>query len=135
MTNIDTIPAAEPNPQPSAPALATTEPAAPAPAAPTQAAAAPVAPPAAVRRGIPGIAVAGIALGSVVVAGLLFGGGVAIGLALPFGVGGTATSISTGGSPGGDSTGRGDRPSTPDGDSNRQMPSAPNTDDTDSEQG
>jgi hypothetical protein len=129
MTNIDTIPAAEPHPQPSAPALATTEPAAPAPAAESAAR------PAQVRRGIPGFAVAGIALGSVVVAGLLFGGGVAVGLVLPFGAGGTATSISTGGSPGADSPGRGARPSTPDGDSNRQMPSAPNTDDTDSGQG
>jgi len=94
--------------------------------------------PATAKRGLPGIAIAGIAVGGVLVAGLLFGGGIAVGIALP--IGGHSVETGQGGFPGGPQSGdQGTRPSRPGTDSNREMPTAPNSDDTetqdDSQQG
>ena len=113
--------------------MTNTEPLAPVEAAQSSAPTPPS--PTLVTRGFPGIAVAGIALGSVVVAGLLFGGGVAVGLVLPFGSSSTGTSVSTdeGGFPGGGGE-QGTRPSGPRSDSNQTVPTAPNSDDTETPQ-
>lgn len=78
-------------------------------------------------------AIIAIALGGVLAAGLLFGGGIAVGLAIPGGASSTSQDGPPSGGPGGGGTDRGTRPEAPTGGTERERPTAPNPDDTGSD--